>query len=590
MRLIASHSLNLSLSEASRRKIRWLEWSNDAFEKAESEKKPILLAISALWCHWCHVQDQTTYSDPEVIELVNQHYVPIRVDNDKRPDINRRYNMGGWPTTAFLNSKGRVITGGTYIPPDQMKEMLRNVRKHYFHDQPEIPEIIPESVKSLVATQISHAITDDILGSVVASFDSTYGGFGDSPKFPQTDSLELALTQHWNTGDKGLLTIVTKTLDRMGGGGIYDHEEGGFFRYSTTRDWTVPHYEKMCEDNAKLLSTYLHAYEATGRDAYRRLAGEIVQYVNLTLSDQNAGGFYGSQDADENYYRLPRSERVNSDPPRVDKTIYTNWNGLMTRAYLEAAPLLEDATLTRFALKTIDRFLNQLYDERNAAMYHYLSDGTPQLQGLLADQIGFAEALLHAYQSTGDAKYLERAEALVRHLDGQLLDAKNGGYYDSPPNPDSPGYLKRPEKPLDENSSAAMLLTRLHHATGEETYRQRAKTTLEAQAEEYSKYGIVASAYAIAVDLFLNEPTRIVIVGSRKERLTTELLNASFRVYDPRKLIVPLDPDTDRERMSRLGYSAEPEPHAYVCVGKTCLAPTSVPAEISRQLSKVVRH
>ena len=498
--------------------------------------------------------------------------------------------MGGWPTTSFLTPEGGVITGGTYIPPGQMKKLLREVREQYSSGRLESPINMGERVESPRTTDISPAIIDDILGSVVASFDSEYGGFGDSPKFPQTESLEFVLTQHWNTDDKGLQTIATKTLDRMSEGRIYDHVEGGFFRYSTTRDWTVPHYEKMCEENAKLLSTYLHAYQATGREAYRKLATDIVQYVNLTLSDQNAGGFYGSQDADENYYRLPKSGRVSSDPPRVDKTIYTNWNGLMIRAYLEAAPLLEDATLTSFALKTIDRLLNQLYDEGSATIHHYLSDGTPQLQGLLADQIGFAEALLHAYQATADAKYLERAGALVRHLDEQLLDAKNGGYYDSPPDPDSLGYMKRPEKPFDENSSAAMLLTRLHHATGEETYRQRAKSTLEALAGEYAKYGIVASVYGLAVDLFLNEPTRIVIVGSRKDHKTTELLEASLRAYDPRRLIVPVDPDTDGERMSRLGYSAELEPRAYVCIEKTCLAPTTVPGEISRQLSQVVRH
>jgi uncharacterized protein YyaL (SSP411 family) len=221
-------------------------------------------------------------------------------------------------------------------------------------------------------------------------------------------------------------------------------------------------------------------------------------------------------------------------------------------------------------------------------MYHYLSDGTPQLHGLLADQLAFAEALLHAYETTADAKYLEHAEALVRHLDEQLLDTKNGGYYDSAPSPDSPGYLKRPEKPLDENSLASMLLTKLHHTTGDEAYLQRARSTLESLAGEYARYGTMASAYALAVDLFLNGPARIVIVGSRKEHMTTELLDASLRAYDPRRLIVPLDPDTDGERMSRLGYSAQQEPRAYVCVGKTCFEPTTVPAEILRHLSRVV--
>jgi len=578
------------LSESAASKIQWLEWGAEAFEKAKSEKKPLLLSISAVWCHWCHVQDRTTYSDPDVVEFVNRYYVPIRVDNDKRPDINTRYNMGGWPTTAFLTPEGNIITGATYIPPEQMKKILRNVRKYHFNTEYNNPVAPISEVQTPKTGEISQAIIDDILGYVVTSFDSVYGGFGDAPKFPQTDSLELALSQHWYTGDKGLLTIVTKTLDRMSEGGLYDHEEGGFFRYSTTRDWTVPHYEKMCENNAKLLSTYLHAYQATGRDTYRKPAEEIVRYVNSTLSDQNAGGFYGSQDADEDYYKLPKNERANRDRPYVDRTIYTSWNGLMTRAYLEATPVLQDSTLTGFALKTIDRLLKQLHDEKSATMYHYLSDGTPQLRGLLADQITFAEALLQAYQTTADASYLEHAETLIHNLDERLLDTKNGGYYDSAPDPNSLGHLKRPVKILDENSSTAILLMRLYHATGKEAYLQKAKSTLEALAGEYGRHGILASAYALAVDLYLNEPTRIVIVGSKKEHLTNELLEASLRAYDPRRLVVPLDPETDSERMSRLEFPAEHEPRAYVCIGKTCLAPTTVPAKILGQLSKAVRQ
>jgi uncharacterized protein YyaL (SSP411 family) len=288
--------------------------------------------------------------------------------------------------------------------------------------------------------------------------------------------------------------MVTKTLDHMAEGGMYDGEEGGFFRYSMTSEWKLPHYQKMCEDNARLLSTYLHAYQATGSEAYRKLVSEITQYVNLTLSDQSIGGFYGSQDADEEYYKLRRSERASVEKPNVDRTIYTDWNGLMTRAYLEAGSVLADATLTEFALKTTSRLLSRLYDGEDRMMYHYLSDGTPQLRGLLGDQLAFAEALLHAYQTTADTRYLELTEALARSLDEHLLDTKNGGYYDSTPDPNSPGYLRRPEKPLDKNSFASILLTKLHHATGEEAYLERAKSALEALAEQYARYGIVASA------------------------------------------------------------------------------------------------
>lgn len=578
-----------SVQEHAAEGIDWLEYGPEAFKRAETENKPILLAISAVWCHWCHVQDKTTYSDPEVIRIVNRDYIPIRVDNDKRPEVNRRYNMGGWPSTAFLTPRGDVIAGGTYIPPDQMKAILREVKERHQHGK--ITDTISsiEQVEEPATTEISLEIIDYVLDSVVASFDPVYGGFGDAPKFPHADAVELALTQHWYTGDEGLLTIVTKTLDRMAKGGIYDNIGGGFFRYSTTRDWTIPHYEKMCEDNARLLAAYLHAYQATGREEYRRIVTDIVHYINTTLSDQEAGGFYGSQDADEEYYKLSRSERTHVKAPHVDRTIYTNWNGLMIHAYLEAAPLLDDPGLMQFALKSIDRILDKSYDHNMGVMYHYLSDGKPHLRGLLIDQIAFGDALVKAYETTGKREYLGFVQGLIRHIDGALLDAKNGGYYDSVPAPDSPGYMNRLEKPLDENSLASMLLMKLHHATGEEAYHQRAKSTLEALGGQYVKYGYMASLYALAVDLYLNEPTRIVIVGGLEQSETNRLLEASLRAYDPRKLIIPLDPEIDHERLNSLGYAVGPQPRAYICIGKTCFPPLTEPKEVLQKLSKFPR-
>jgi hypothetical protein len=217
----------------------------------------------------------------------------------------------------------------------------------------------------------------------------------------------------------------------MAAGGIYDHEEGAFFRYSTTRDWSVPHYEKMCEDNAKLLAVYVHAYQVTGREEYRQLVGEIVGYVNTTLSDRVNGGFYGSQDADEAYYKLRKAKRSGSKAPYVDKTIYANWNGLMISAFLEAAPILGDFTLREFAVKSIERLLREGYASQEGAMYHYVSEGNPHVQGFLTDQVAFDETLVDAYQTTGDDKYVSYARKLVNHIDQTLLDAKGGGYYEA---------------------------------------------------------------------------------------------------------------------------------------------------------------
>src|SRR2546425_7713248 len=181
--------------------IRWRGWSEGAFEDARKLDRPILLSISAVWCHWCHVMDETTYSDAGVIDLINREYVPIRVDNDLRPDINQRYNMGGWPTTAFLTPSGEILTGATYLPADQMADALARISGYYRAHRPEIANRVLEgrkragSAAARSAGELDSAQVEAILGAVENAYDAEYGGFGSAPKFPQTDAIHLLLEQ-----------------------------------------------------------------------------------------------------------------------------------------------------------------------------------------------------------------------------------------------------------------------------------------------------------------------------------------------------------------------------------------------------------
>jgi len=301
-------------------KIQWLEWSKESFEKARAEGKPILLDIKGSWCHWCHVMDDTSYSDPAIVDALNKKFVPIRVDTDKRPDVNRRYNMGGWPTTAFLDGEGKIITGGTYIPPEQLREVIRSVLDLYAKNKGKVrSKLEPPRIPRATTDPLTESIPKDIATSIAVNFDIDYGGFGFEPKFPQTDSLELALVRYRYHGEKEMLTVVNRTLEKMGKGGLYDHVEDGFFRYSTTRDWTIPHFEKMAEDNARLLATYLKAYQITGNPFFKEKAEGILRYVQSKLADLEKGGFYGSQDADEEYYKLGWMSEKSAAHPALTK-------------------------------------------------------------------------------------------------------------------------------------------------------------------------------------------------------------------------------------------------------------------------------
>ena len=567
------------------RLIHWLEWGDEAFARAKQENKPILLDISAVWCHWCHRLDQDTYSVPDIAEYVNTNFIPIRVDTDKRPDINRRYNLGGWPTTAFLTPDGLLIGGGTYFPPEQMRQLLHDIRASWqkLQNQPK-PQPTPEPISK--PGELSAIIVGDILGEVANNFDPTYGGFGSEPKFPQTDAQELALTRYHYTGNREVLEIALVTLNHVGRSGTYDKEMGGFFRYSTTRDWSVPHFEKMCEDNAKWLQLYLHAHQATADPLYREIARGIIDYVNDWLSDGERGCFYGSQDADEEYYKLSKSERLKVKAPYVDKHIYTNWNAMMITSYLDASFVLDDPAVGEFAVKSLNRLL-ALNSTKSEGMYHFYDD-QPRLRNQLDDQVQTAGALIHAYECTGENAILKQACELVEFMSTSLRDHETGGFFDTAPDTGAPGFLGRPIKALDENSVAARTLMKLYHITENHTYRRLAEEALRSFTQTYSSFGFMAADYAMAVDAFLNEPTMIRIIGSKDRPETKAILREAVRLYEPRKVIQILDPKIDAEEINKKGYSALEQSTAYVCVGRACTSPITQPKEIPTAVQKMV--
>jgi uncharacterized protein len=308
------------LSSAAHQPVDWYPWGDAAFERARAEDKPILLDIGAVWCHWCHVIDRESYDDAETAAVINANFVPVKVDRDERPDVDVRYQnavsaitgQGGWPLTAFLTPDGRVFFGGTYFPPDGahgrpgFKQVLRSVAEFYRTHRDQAQGYAGELYQALhrlgdaqsSGELLAPALVDAAVADITRQFDPVHGGFGGAPKFPHSSALELLLRRHARTGDPGLLAIVTRTLEKMGRGGVYDQLGGGFHRYSVDAAWIVPHFEKMLYDNAGLLANYAHAYRATGLPLFRDVAAGIVGYVRGTLMDAAGGGFYTSQDAD----------------------------------------------------------------------------------------------------------------------------------------------------------------------------------------------------------------------------------------------------------------------------------------------------
>src|SRR5271168_3891884 len=327
------------LRSAMHQPIRWHEWGEEAFTTAQRENKPILLDIGAVWCHWCHVMDRESYDNPEIAEIVNQHFIAVKVDRDERPDIDSRYQVavssisgqGGWPLTAFLTPDGKPFYGGTYFPPDDhygrpsFKRVLTSIANAYKEKHGDVVEQA-KMVESAIAQaesfagrggRVSAGIVDAIEKSAFGMFDAQHGGFGQAPKFPHPSALDLLIERyaqrvkiptsrakgaremgHPDNNDEQLRNVIVTTLEHMANGGVYDQLAGGFHRYSVDERWVVPHFEKMCYDNSELLKNYVHAYQATGSEFFADVARDIIRWMDEWLSDRERGGFYASQDAD----------------------------------------------------------------------------------------------------------------------------------------------------------------------------------------------------------------------------------------------------------------------------------------------------
>jgi len=516
--------------------ITWQTWSHEAFDAARQTRRPILLSISAVWCHWCHVMDETTYSHPSVIELINRDFVPIRVDNDVRPDINQRYNMGGWPTTAFLTASGDILTGGTYIPPDQMATTLLQISDYYRANQTEIASRVLDARKRAAsgvarsAGELEGRLVDEILESVKAAYDPEYGGFGNAPKFPQTDAILLLLEQSAMRSDENLRQMAVHTLEKMVGGGTYDHVEGGFFRYSTTQDWSVPHFEKMLEDHAGLVLALSLAGMTEALD-------KTVGYLDRLLRDPKTGLYAGSQDADEHFYSMDAEERANTPAPYVDRRVYTAWNAALAIAYLDAGLAVD---------KLLDSLFKRAY-RKGEGMTHAEGVG-----GQLADQVWSLWAALRAYQHGLGETWMEVALDLATHIEERYGDPELGGYLDHAGG-DELGRLGERIKPLAENSVAAMALIELDILTGDPAsrYRERARRALESVAALPRQYGLMAAVFARALDRM-----------GHAIKVTTEnaeLAHAALAAHP----YATVDPTGDKR--------------AVVCAGTICLAPVSTP-------------
>jgi uncharacterized protein YyaL (SSP411 family) len=555
--------------------IAWMPWGAAAFERARSEDKPVLLSISAVWCHWCHVMDETSYSDSTAIATINQRYVAVRVDNDRRPDVNARYNMGGWPTTAFLTPDGQILTGATYLPPHQLNRALEEIATFYASNKDTIAERGTPAPPQLSATPelpLDVTIPERLVDAMSANFDDEYGGFGDSPKFPQPDVLEFLLQEWRTTGNERCYEMLLATLLGMAQGGTYDHVEGGFFRYSTTRDWSVPHFEKMAEDHAGLLRVLALLELLRPTREIRAALVSSIRYVRSTLRDPQTALFAGSQDADEAYFELPLEQRREREEPFVDRTSYSNWTCGLAGALLYAGRTLEDDTLLREGCETLDAIAARAMDG-DGFVYHVIRPGSaPEVRGLLTDQVAYLRACIDAHEITGERRFLERALDLARRVTSRF-EAPDGGFLDRIDFEDTVGRLRLDDRPIGENGALAECLLRLQALTFGDGYRDVAVRALQIFAPGFVQAGSFAATFARAVRRLTTLRYTVRVVGSADE-------GEPFREAASRLPAVAAVRTVRPDDASAAGLPASPAPAAYACTESACGPPVTDPGAV----------
>ena len=546
--------------------IKWREWGAEAFAEAAAADKPILLNLTAIWCHWCHLMDDSTYSDSGLIELINDKLIPIRVDADQHPHVQDRYIAGGWPTNAFLTPTGEVLWTGTYVPPEQFTEVAAGVLGAWDARRDELKIEIDRRRKALEAARGRNKViglvrregADDVLTATIDAYDERNGGFGTAPKFPYVDGIEL-LFVHGSGENVDYLRMAEHSLDGMLSGELWDETRGGFYRYATAEDWTVPREEKLLSANAAMLRIFAVGALVQNRADWRAIAERTVDWVQRELLLAN--GLWAGSDVPD------------------DDVVYTTYNAQWIRALAYAGGRLGQPAWIESARAGLDTLLKTMSAPADL-MYHYRkSGGAPQIDFLLSDAVDTARACVAVAQATGDTVYLGHARRITAGMESAFW-AEDGGFWERTKGADEFGVLRYREKPFETNADATRLLNDLAVATGERRYRALAEMILAMLSPQAGRYGVGAAGYALAMDEFFDPPMQIVITGTGEAANKLRATALTLPLFNRRVWSMP-----EGGRIGQLNFAPQPAPAAYIAGSRGMSPPVTQPERLPEVLA-----
>ncbi len=552
----------------------WQGWTPDLFERAKAENRFVILDLEAVWCHWCHVMEQETYTDPKVIGLLKARYIPVRVDQDSSPELAARYGDWGWPATIVFAPDGtEIVKRRGYIAAPMMASLLQAII-----DDPSPgpsvqanPEIVPAS-SALLSPERRSALGE----AFRAAFDSEHGGWGDGHRFIPTDSMDLALTLAAG-GDKAAEAMVRKTLD--GALALIDPVWGGIYQYSDAIDWSSPHTEKIMWYQAQALRQYALASKQLGEPRYLSAARAVRSYLERFLLSPE-GAFYTSQDADldratpgKAYYALDDAGRRALGNPRIDQSLYARETAWAVSGLVTLANMSGDAS----ALVLAERAMDWVTANRALAGGGFMHGAADRGGPFLGDNVAAGQAALDLYGATGNRQWLMRAAAAGNFI-GTNFRLTSGGYTTARTDAAAVGVFTEPVVNFDEMVQATRFLNALARTHGGAAFRELAEHAMKWLASDAISGRPGAAAGVLIADAELAvEPMHVTVVGEKDDPLAQKLHLAARALPAVMKRLDWWDPREGAMINPDVEYPELEVAAAFACSNRICSQPVMDP-------------
>jgi uncharacterized protein YyaL (SSP411 family) len=563
--------------------LNWRPWSGAVFAEAKRGHRFVLLDLEAVWCHWCHVMDANTYSDPQVIKLLQAHYITVKVDQDSRPDLSNRYEDYGWPATVVFDVDGHeIVKRQGYLSPDEMTSMLQAI----IDDPSPGPSVQPERKLELPADPLlTPALREGLSRNFFSGYDNEHGSWGTDQKYLDWDSVEYAMILATQKKDARAEHMARQTLAEQLH--LLDPAWGGVYQYSTDGDWNSPHFEKIMQMQAENLRIYSLAYAQWRDPQYLHAAQEIRRYLEKFLTSPT-GAFYTSQDADlvkgkhsAEYFALTDAQRRKLGVPRVDKHLYARENGWAINGLVTFYSVTGD----REALDESIKATRWVLANRSLPAGGFRHGSSDASGPYLGDTIAMTRAFLTFYGATGDREWLAHAQSGAAFIAKNFRDPNGAGFLTARV-PTDHSYLPHPQR--DENVMVARTANLLFHYTGKAEYEQLAKDAMRYLAAKQVVDRLPASSVLLADLEIGSEPLHLTVVGHKDDPAAQNLFQGALRYPSGYKRLEWWDAREGRLPNPDVQYPELKEAAAFICTSRTCSPPIFDPEKLAARVDKLL--